>query len=157
MRARYGVSFVNLKSDLYSALVKALESEICYTGLHYNSTQLYVKCLLWVSCEKNDYVIKSPTILSCVCPSDMHIMLASDPHGMPGLPSIQLVYLADFLKTPLGAIHNLDWDSFSNSLWAHDLNLMITIFVLIIIPKITNWQLSQHAKNCEYFSISEQP
>ena len=42
----------------------------------------------------------------------MHIMLASDPHGMPGLPSIELVYLADFLKTPLGAIHNLAGDSF---------------------------------------------
>ena len=59
---------------------------------------------------------KGTTKLSCVCPSAMHIMLASDPHGMPGLPSIQLVYLADFLKTPLRAIHNLAWDSFLNEL-----------------------------------------
>ena len=41
MSVNYGMSFVNLKSDLYSALVNAVVSEICYTGMRYNGTRLY--------------------------------------------------------------------------------------------------------------------
>ena len=41
VRVRYGVSFVNLKSDLYSALVNAVECQkSCYTGPCYNGTEL---------------------------------------------------------------------------------------------------------------------
>ena len=40
--ARYGVPFVNLKSDLYSALVNEMVSEIsCYTVPRYNGTWWY--------------------------------------------------------------------------------------------------------------------
>ena len=39
----YGVSFVNLNLDLYSALVNAVVCEIsCFTGPLYNSTRLYL-------------------------------------------------------------------------------------------------------------------
>ena len=43
VRARYGVSFVNSNSDLYSTSVTAVLCAIsCYTGLHYNGTRLYL-------------------------------------------------------------------------------------------------------------------
>ena len=45
-------AFVNLKLDLNSVLVNAVVSEIsCYTGLHYNSTQMYYSRMVKKICH----------------------------------------------------------------------------------------------------------
>ena len=49
VRARYGVFFVNLKSDTYSELVNAVVCKIsCYSGAGYNGTQLCSDCKQWL-------------------------------------------------------------------------------------------------------------
>ena len=58
LRASYGMSFVNLKFDLYYALVNAVMCEIsCFTGPHYNGTRLYSAStvITWV-CWQCSYV-----------------------------------------------------------------------------------------------------
>ena len=40
--AKHGLSFMDLKYDLYSEFVNAVVCEMCCTGLGYNGTQLYI-------------------------------------------------------------------------------------------------------------------
>ena len=47
MSVNYGMFFVNLKSNLYSALVNPVVSEICYTGTRYNGTRLNYNLMGW--------------------------------------------------------------------------------------------------------------
>ena len=70
VRVRYGVSFVNLKSDLYSALVNAVVCEIpCNAGPRYNGTRLH-KVIFY--CSGGDYFFTRTTCLVVDAHTEYH-------------------------------------------------------------------------------------
>ena len=80
MRPRYGVSFVSPKSDIYFASVNAAVYEIsCYTGPHYNSTQLLIYGNIKTCFHFLWFLFEVPEILPCgrprpICPWWRHQM-----------------------------------------------------------------------------------